>query len=139
MILYMLGLFLIFSGKISQFPYFVPFSESIGLTDYEPASILVIMNIVDIIGRPIGGYISGTAFVRKHSQSLFVGIFIGALGIMDLLSRQIISDFNSFAIWAGIFGLIYALPVSSQMSAICEYTDVKNMNSVLSRVENPNY
>jgi len=43
-----------------------------------------------------------------------------------------ITNFPSFAIWAGFFGVFYALPVSSQYSAICEFTDVENINLVLS-------
>merc|ERR1712227_354307 len=40
MILFQCSMFLTFTGKLSQFPFLVPFAESIGLTDYEPATIL---------------------------------------------------------------------------------------------------
>jgi len=60
LIAFLVGMFLLQCGKQSQFPFYVPFSESIGLVGYEPASILLIMNILDIIFRPIGGYLSST-------------------------------------------------------------------------------
>ena len=57
-VLFCIGSFLLQSGKQSQFPFFTPFAQSIGLKNYEPASILTIMNILDIIFRPIGGMLS---------------------------------------------------------------------------------
>ena len=45
MTLFIIGLFLTLSGKMSQFPYFAPFAESIGLSGYEPANVLVTMSI----------------------------------------------------------------------------------------------
>jgi len=86
-VIYQLGLFLLLSGKRSQFPFFIPFAESIGLVGYEPAMILTIMSIADLIFRPIGGAISGTKFVRKYGQSLFVATFVGAIGMMNILAR----------------------------------------------------
>jgi len=132
MVLFMTGMFFTFSGKLCQFPYIVPFSESIGLTDYQPATILFTMNIIDIFGRPLGGFVSSTSVIRRRGQSLFLASFIGALALMNLLSGVVITDYSSFMVWSSIFGLVYAMPVSSQMSSICEFTDVKNMNSVLS-------
>ena len=157
------------------------------------------MNIVDIFGRPFGGWLSGLPPVRKFGQSYFLAFFIGCLGLLDiyqrnkkltknlavdrltmlvpliinlwerdtacysiylssknikfwkktwdiltlifklsflgllnLLSGIIIQDYDSFLIWAILFGLIYSLPVSTQIASIAEFTDVKNMNSVLS-------
>ena len=86
---YMLGLFLIHSGKQSQFPFFTPFSKSLGLTGYEPAMILTMMNITDIVFRPLGGYFSGFEIVRKYGQSLFLSVFIGAIALMNLISQLV--------------------------------------------------
>ena len=61
-ILFCVGSFMLQSGKQSQFPFFTPFAQSIGLKNYEPASILTIMNILDIIFRPIGGVLSRKGF-----------------------------------------------------------------------------
>ena len=131
-IIYMSGIFLLLSGKRSQFPFFIPFAEDVGLTDYQPASILIIMNVADLIFRTIGGALSSTKTVRRYGQSIFVAIFVGAIGIMNLMSPIIIHDFQSFAVWAAVFGIFYALPVSSQYSSISEFTDVENTNLILS-------
>lgn len=132
LISYMLGMFLLQTGKQSQFPFYTPFAQSIGLTGYEPATILMIMNILDIVFRPIGGYVSGTNFVRKHGQSLFLSFFIACIGMMNLLAYQLIYSYLSFAMWAAVFGILYALPVSTQFTAICEFADIRHMNTVLS-------
>jgi hypothetical protein len=91
---------------------------------------------VDIFGRPLGGVISSTDFVLKYGQSVFCAVFIGSIGLMNIFARQLISDYHSFLVWAACFGLLYALPVSSQMSSLVEFTDVKNTTVVLPRDEN---
>ena len=67
-ILFCVGSFLLQSGKQSQFPFFTPFAQSIGLKNYEPASILTIMNILDIIFRPIGGVLSRKVFLETLTR-----------------------------------------------------------------------
>lgn len=70
--------------------------------------------------------------VREYGQSLFLAFFIAAIGAMNLVAHNIITGYLSFAIWAAFFGTFYALPVSCQFSAICEFADVKYMNEILS-------
>ena len=38
--------------------------------------------------------------------------------MLNLLSGLIIQDYDSFLIWAILFGLIYSLPVSTQIASI---------------------
>ena len=64
-ILYCIAMLLNFSGKTAQFPFFVPFAESIGLSGYEPATIVLLINVVDIFARPIGGQIASFKFVQE--------------------------------------------------------------------------
>jgi len=54
------------------------------------------------------------------------------MAIMNGLAIFTITDFLSYSIWAAIYGVIYAIPVPTTMSCICEFTHVKNMNNVLS-------
>ena len=49
-------------------------------------------------------------------QSVFVGIMVLSIGILNLASVFIIKGYWSFTIWAISFGICYALPVSSQYS-----------------------
>ena len=54
-----------------------------------------------------------------------------AIGLMNLFSPAIIHDFQSFVIWAFIFGILFAVPIAAQYSAFCEFTEVENMNALL--------
>ena len=79
-------------------------------------SILFWMGMLDIPCRVIGGYFSSLDVVRKMGQSVFVGIMVLSIGILNLASVFIIKGYWSFTIWAISFGICYALPVSSQYS-----------------------
>ena len=72
--------------------------------------------MLDIPCRVAGGYFSSLGFVRKMGQSVFVGIMVLSIGILNLASVFIIKGYWSFTIWAISFGICYALPVSSQYS-----------------------
>ena len=91
---------------------------------YDAASILFWMGMLDIPCRVLGGYFSSLGFVRKMGQSVFVGIMVLSIGILNLASVFIIKGYWSFTIWAISFGICYALPVSSQYSGTFSYIDL---------------
>ena len=150
-ILYCIAMLLNFSGKTAQFPFFVPYAESIGLTGYEPATIVLLINVVDIFSRPVGGQLGSSKaiqeWIQKKNISKFLDyflflrkkiggsilpiIFFILMALMNALALFTITDFLSYSIWAAIYGVIYAIPVPATMSCICEFTHVKNMNNVL--------
>jgi predicted MFS family arabinose efflux permease len=65
-ILYCIAMLLNFSGKTAQFPFFVPYAESIGLSGYEPATIVLLINVVDIFSRPVGGQLGSSKAVQER-------------------------------------------------------------------------
>ncbi|CBY13586.1 unnamed protein product [Oikopleura dioica] len=130
-VLYCIAMLLNFSGKTAQFPFFVPFAESIGLSGYEPATIVLLINVVDIFSRPVGGQLGSSKYVQKIGGSILPIIFFILMALMNALALFTITDFLSYSIWAAIYGVVYAIPVPSTMSCICEFTHVKNMNNVL--------
>ena len=89
--IYLCAHFLINCGKYAQYPYFTPFAISIGLTGYEPAMILVILNVGDILTRSLGGWLAGRKIVLKYGQSVFVAFFLFMTGMMNLSSSFLIS------------------------------------------------
>jgi len=131
-VIYVIALVFTQIGKQSQFPYFVPLANQVGVEGYDAASILFWMGMLDIPCRVAGGYFSSLGFVRKMGQSVFVGIMVLCIGILNLASVFIIEGYWSFTIWAICFGLCYALPVSSQYSAMGEFTHIDNISKVLS-------
>ena len=94
---------------------------------YDAASILFWMGVLDIPCRVAGGYFSSLAIVRKMGQSVFVGIMVLSIGILNLASVFIIKGYWSFTIWAISFGICYALPVSSQYSGTFSSRDLGHL------------
>ena len=68
---------------------------------------------------------------KKIGGSLLPIIFFILMALMNALALFTITDFLSYSIWAAIYGVVYAIPVPTTMSCICEFTHVKNMNNVL--------
>ena len=83
--------------------------------------------MLDIPCRVAGGYFSSLGFVRKMGQSVFVGIMVLSIGILNLASVFIIKGYWSFTIWAISFGICYALPVSSQYSGSFSSRDLSHL------------
>ena len=99
----------------------------VGVEGYDAASILFWMGMLDIPCRVLGGYFSSLGFVRKMGQSVFVGIMVLSIGILNLASVFIIKGYWSFTIWAISFGICYALPVSSQYSGTFSTRDLGHL------------
>ena len=54
------------------------------------------------------------------------------LGLLNLASLIVLNDYVSFFIWGICFGICWALPVSSQFSAISEFTSAQNTTEIIS-------
>jgi len=129
---YSIGLCLVMIGKQAQLPYMIPLANQVGVEGYEAASVLMLTSLLDVPSRLVGGQVSGIACIRRQGQSLYVGGFVILLGCMNLLSLIVVNDYASYAAWATVFGLCWGMPVSSQYSAISEFTAPENTTKVLS-------
>ena len=63
------GILMIAAGNGAFFPFVSPLAESVGLTGYQPAIIISVLNLTDLSCRLIGGWLARYS-VRKNKQTI---------------------------------------------------------------------
>ena len=110
--------------------------HNVGLSKWQPALILSICSGIDIISRPLGGYICSSKFIREKLGTFetFTISVIG-LGLVNLFAPFYVFNFASFAVYGVLFGLcfgyvIVAIYILGQ-STLCGSTEPQNQNGQL--------
>ena len=82
--------------------------HNVGLSKWQPALILSICSGIDIISRPLGGYICSSKFIREKLGTFetFTISVIG-LGLVNLFAPFYVFNFASFAVYGVLFGLCF--------------------------------
>ena len=87
-LLYSTSIALVISGKFMVNPFVKDFAvHNVGLSKWQPALILSICSGIDIISRPLGGYICSSKFIREKLGTFetFTISVIG-LGLVNLFA-----------------------------------------------------
>ena len=108
-LLYSTSIALVISGKFMVNPFVKDFAvHNVGLSKWQPALILSICSGIDIISRPLGGYICSSKFIREKLGTFetFTISVIG-LGLVNLFAPFYVFNFASFAVYGVLFGLCF--------------------------------
>ena len=98
--------------------------HNVGLSKWQPALILSICSGIDIISRPLGGYICSSKFIREKLGTFetFTISVIG-LGLVNLFAPFYVFNFASFAVYGVLFGLCFGyVKIYNQASQECPRT-----------------
>lgn len=136
-LLYSTSIALVISGKFMVNPFVKDFAvHNIGLDKYQPAMILSICSGIDIISRPLGGYICSTSFVRDKLGTFetFTVSVIG-LGLVNVLAPLYVSDFASFGVYGILFGLCFGLTIGVEWSNVAELVDTDILSDAITFIQ----
>jgi len=136
-LLYSTSIALVISGKFMVNPFVKDFAvHNVGLSKWQPALILSICSGIDIISRPLGGYVCSSKFIREKLGTFetFTISVIG-LGLVNLFAPFYVFNFASFAVYGVLFGLCFGLTIGVEWSNVAELVETDILSEAITFIQ----
>ncbi|KAM8865680.1 monocarboxylate transporter 13 isoform 1-T2 [Synchiropus picturatus] len=96
--------------------FLVPFSNSLGIDKYWPASILSVLALTDLVGRLFCGWLANMRMLRNLQLLAMATVMLG----VTLLLLPLSQDYWGILVFSGLYGFLFGCVVAMHVISIVD-------------------
>nr|XP_006002103.1 PREDICTED: monocarboxylate transporter 2 isoform X2 [Latimeria chalumnae] len=129
---YLIGNVILFFGIFAPIVFLAPYAKHAGFDDYSAAFLLSILAIVDMIIRPITGFVANTKRVRPRLQ-FFFSLAIVLNGLCHFMC-PFASSYSGLVVYSVFFGLFFGMVCALLFESLMDLVGAARFSSAVGLV-----